>query len=134
MGDMGPRWCRGIRGATTVEQNTRDEVLAATQELLRRLVEANAIEREDIACAFFTTTADVNAEFPAAAARQLGWTEQALLNGHEMNVPGSLPKCIRVLVLVNTTKRASELRHVYLRGAVSLRPDFAGQGAFKPAP
>ena len=134
MSDMGSRWCRGIRGATTVEHNTRGEVLAATQELLGSLIAANGIEREDIACAFFTTTADVNAEFPAVAAHQLGWTELALLCGHEMNVPGSLPKCIRVLVLVNTTKKASELQHIYLKGAVSLRSDLAGQGAFKPAP
>lgn len=133
-GGQGP-WCRGIRGATTIEDNTKDEVLAATRDLLQQLIEANNIERDDVACAFFTTSVDVNAEFPAVAARQLGWTQQALLCGHEMDVPGSLRKCIRILILVNTTKKASEVRHIYLKGAKSLRSfDSPMEGAFKPVP
>lgn len=128
------RWCRGIRGAITIERNTREEVLGATRELLQKLIEANGIERDDVACAIFTTTPDVNAEFPAVAARQLGWTEQALMCGHEMSVPGSLPKVIRIMVLVNTTRKAGEIQHIYLKGAVSLRPDTVKGSAFKPAP
>lgn len=120
-------WCRGIRGATTVEENTRDAILEATTELLRMVVEANAVDSSDVAYGYFTTTPDVNAEFPAVAARMMGWTEVPLLCGHEMSVPGSLPKCLRILLLVNTTKRQDEIVHVYTRGAKSLRPDLAPQ-------
>lgn len=123
-------WCRGIRGATTVENNTREDILAATRELLQMLIEANDLKAEDIAYAYFTTTADLNTEFPAVAARQLGWTNIALLCGHEMNVVGSLPKCLRVLVLVNTEKSADEIVHVYIKGAANLRswPDTPEKG------
>ena len=129
------RWCRGIRGATTIEHNTKEEVLAATRELLERLIAANDIVQDDVACAFFTTTPDVDAEFPAVAARQLGWTQQALLCGHEMSVPGSLQRCIRILILLNTTKTASEIKHIYLKKAVTLRqPETVAPGGFKLAP
>ena len=114
-------WCRGIRGATTADENSREAILSATRELVGLLIEKNGIQKEDIASAFFTTTPDLNVEFPAIAARQLGWTEQALLCGHEMNVPESLQRCIRVLVLVNTEKRADEIAHVYIKGARDLR-------------
>ena len=114
-------WCRGIRGATTVENNTGEDILAATKELLQNMIEANDLKAEDIAYAYFTTTTDLNAEFPAVAARQLGWTNVALLCGHEMNVVGSLSKCLRVLVLVNTEKSADEIVHVYIKGAENLR-------------
>lgn len=114
-------WCRGIRGATTVENNTREDILAATKELLQEMIEANELKSEDIAYAYFTTTPDLNAEFPAVAARQLGWTNVALLCGHEMDVVGSLPKCLRVLVLFNTEKSADEIVHVYVKGAENLR-------------
>ena len=113
--------CRGIRGATTVEENTREAILQATKELLSEIIEANQLEADDVAYAYFTTTADVNAEFPALAARELGWTQVALLCGHEMNVPGSLQQCIRILILCNTEKAADEIVHVYIRGAKSLR-------------
>ena len=113
--------CRGIRGATTVEANTKAEIVMATQELLRLLVEANQFALDDLAAAFFTTTADLDAEFPAWGARQMGWTEVALMCAHEINVPGSLPKCIRVLLLVNTDKSMSEMQHIYIRGAKDLR-------------
>lgn len=114
---------RGIRGATTAEANTRGAILAATRELLIALIAANRIEAEDVASAIFTTTVDLNAEYPAAAARELGWHDVALMCAHEINVPQGVPKCIRVLVHWNTAVRADEVKHVYLRGAVSLRPD-----------
>jgi chorismate mutase len=115
--------CRGIRGATTVDSNSREAILDATRELLDRLVDANNVETDDIASALFTTTPDLNAEFPAVAARERGWSDIALMCGHEMNVPGSLRMCLRVLLHVNTERRASELVHVYLKGATALRPD-----------
>lgn len=114
-------WCRGIRGAITVAANTREDILAATQELLRRMIEANGVEAEEVASILFTTTPDLNAEFPAVAARRLGWSEVALLCGHEMDVSGSLPKCLRILMLVNTERRAGEIVHVYLKEAENLR-------------
>ncbi|HEX5940411.1 MAG TPA: chorismate mutase [Dehalococcoidia bacterium] len=115
--------CRGIRGATTVDSNSREAILDATRELLDRLVDANSVETDDIASALFTTTPDLNAEFPAVAARERGWSDIALMCGHEMNVPGSLRMCLRVLLHVNTERMASELVHVYLKGATVLRPD-----------
>ncbi len=114
---------RGVRGATTVETNSRGAILEAARELLEALIEANGFEVEDVASAFFTTTADLKAEFPALAAREMGWTDVALLCGHEMDVPGSLPMCLRTLVHVNTDRSAREIRHIYLRGATVLRPD-----------
>jgi len=117
-------YCRGIRGATTVDHNDREEILAATTELLRLMVLENNLLVEDIASASFTVTDDLNAVFPAQAARQIGWKEVALICMREIPVPNSLGKCIRVLLLVNTTRGASEMQHVYIRGAVSLRPEF----------
>lgn len=114
-------WCRGIRGATSVAANTREDILAAAQELLQKMIESNKIQKETVACVFLTTTPDLDAEFPAVAARKLGWTDVALLCGHEMNVPGSLPRCLRVLILFNTEKRAEEIVHIYIRGAEVLR-------------
>lgn len=116
-------WCRGIRGASTVPENTREAIVTASKELLQEILEVNAVEVDDVASVFFTTTPDLNAAFPAVAARQLGWTKVALLCGHEMNVPGSLPRCLRVLMLVNTEKRDEEIVHVYLRGAEGLRAE-----------
>ena len=114
-------WCRGIRGATIVASNSREDILAATKELLLQIVEANEVEVDKIACAIFTTTLDLNAEFPALAAREMGWTDVALLCGHEMNVPHGLPMCLRVLVLLNTERSAGDITHVYIRGAAELR-------------
>jgi chorismate mutase len=115
--------CRGIRGATTVDSNTPEAILEATTELLSELIKANDIAVADIASAVFTTTRDLNAEFPAVAANKLGWTNVALMCGHEMDVPGSLGMCLRVLLHVNTEREPHELRHIYLRGAKALRPD-----------
>lgn len=112
---------RGIRGATIADDNTQQSILEATVELLTVLVESNDIEVDDIAAAYFTTTHDLNAEFPAAAARQLGWQYVALLCAHEMQVPNAMDRVIRVMLLVNTDREASEIEFQYLRGADALR-------------
>jgi chorismate mutase len=118
--------CRGVRGATTVEANTAEAILEATTELLQAMVTANAIRPEYVASVIFTTTPDLNATFPAVAARTaLGWTDVALLNAHEMGVPGALSKVVRVLMHVNTDRAPHEIIHPYLRGAQQLRPDRA---------
>ena len=118
-------FCRGIRGATTVSNNEREEILTATRQLLALLIRANGVESKDVASAVFTTTPDIDAEFPALAARQLGWLDVPLLCGHEMCVPGSLPMCIRVLVHWNTNKTQEEVEHIYVRDAKKLRPDLS---------
>ena len=115
--------CRGVRGATTVEANTREEILSATRQLLALMIRQNGIDPEDVAGALFSLTHDLNAEFPALAARQLGWLEVPLLCTNELDVPGSLRKCVRILVHWNTDKPQREIRHVYVKGAVKLRPD-----------
>jgi chorismate mutase len=115
--------CRGVRGATTCAENTREAILAATRELITAVVAANDINVEDVASCWFTTTSDLYAEFPAVAARQLGWTDTALMNTHEMAVPGGLPMCIRLIIHWNTERSQADIQHVYLRGAVALRPD-----------
>jgi len=108
-----------------VEHNDREEILAATAELLQLMISQNELLAEDVASAIFTVTADLDAEFPALAARRLGWTEVALMCAQEIPVPGSLGMCIRILLHVNTTRSAAEIQHVYIRGAVNLRPAFA---------
>jgi chorismate mutase len=116
--------CRGIRGATTVESNTRDAVLDAARELLGEIIRVNGVRKEDVASAYFTTTTDLNAEFPAVVARsEFGWTNIALMCGHEMDVPGSLRMCLRIMLHVNTERSQDEICHVYQRGASVLRPD-----------
>jgi|SRR5512135_2126007 chorismate mutase len=114
-------YCRGIRGATTVENNTKEEILAATTELLQIIIERNNLHVEDIVSALFSVTHDLDAAFPARAARLLGWTDVALMCTREIPVPGSLGKCIRVLVHINTTCTAAEIQHAYIKGAVHLR-------------
>jgi chorismate mutase len=120
-------YCRGIRGATTVDYNDREEILAATTELLQLLIARNDLHPDNIASVIFTTTDDLDAEFPAVAARSLGWLETALMCAREIPVPGSLRKCIRVLIHVNTTRSAAEIQHVYLKDAVNLRPTFRAE-------
>ncbi len=115
--------CRGIRGATTAEANTSEAILKATRELLALMIRQDGVGPEEVASAIFTTTVDLDAEFPALAARQLGWINVALICGHELDVPGSLRHCIRVLLHWNTEKPASEIVHVYVKGAERLRPD-----------
>lgn len=115
--------CRGIRGATTVASNTRDDILLRTRELLERLVARNDVSVDDIGSIFFTMSDDLNAVYPALAARQLGWHDTALMCAREIPVPGEqVTRCIRVLMMVNTTRTAAQIRHVYLHDAVALRP------------
>ena len=118
-----PIVCRGVRGATTTTANTAEAILEATRDMLQQVIEANQIDPKDVASVWFTTTPDLNAEYPAVAARQLGWHDSALMCSHEMSVPNGLKLCIRVLIHWNTTRSLKEIRHIYLRGAVSLRPD-----------
>lgn len=114
--------CRGIRGATTVHENTSEDILEGTTELLATLIRLNELDPDDVASAFFTTTVDLDAAFPALAARDLGWTDVPLICAHEMAVGGALAKVVRVLLHVNTDRTPQEIRHVYLRGARTLRP------------
>ena len=116
---------RGVRGATAAAENDAASILAATAALLRDLVAANGIASADLAAAMFTVTDDLNAAFPAQAARQLGWENVPLLDAREIPVPGSLPRCIRVLLLWNTDRAQDEIVHVYQNGAEHLRPDLA---------
>ncbi len=116
-------WCRGVRGATTADENSRVAILTATRQLLALMIRTNGIRSEDVASAVFSTTVDLDAEFPALAARQLGWLDVPLLCGHEIHVPGSLSRCIRVLIHWNTDKRQREIRHIYIKEAERLRPD-----------
>jgi len=114
---------RGVRGATTAEANTREAILAAPRELLCLMIAANHMQPEDVASAIFTTTIDLNADYPALAARALGWHDVALLCMHEMSVPHGLPQCIRILLHWNTEVSAPDVTHVYIKGAINLRPD-----------
>lgn len=114
---------RGIRGATTVERDDAELVKAATAELLRALLEANGLAPADIVSVLFSATADIRSAFPAAAARDLGWTDVPLFCCQEMAVDGALPLCIRVLVHARTARPAHGIHHLYLRGARVLRPD-----------
>jgi chorismate mutase len=115
--------CRGVRGATTVENNNSEEILKATRELLALMIRQNDIRAEDVCSAIFSTTTDLDAEFPALAARQLGWIDVALMCVHELDVPGSLRHCIRVLLHWNTDTSPSQITHVYIKNAAGLRPD-----------
>jgi chorismate mutase len=118
---------RGIRGATTASTNTAEAITEATEELLRELVRLNDLDVSEIAFAYFTTTTDLNAEFPALAARRLGWLEVPLLCGHDMNVqqpnPRGVPMCVRILLLYNTPRPQSSMRFAYLRGAEAIKVD-----------
>ena len=113
---------RGLRGATTAHGNTREDILEATRELLEELVRVNDVDPDDIASLTFSTTRDLDAEFPAVVARaHMGWTNVAMMCSHEMEVPGGQERCIRVMLLINTDKRAQDMEFVYLRGAANLR-------------
>ena len=114
--------CRGMRGATSVGENSERAIIAATRTLLERMVSANGIATEDIASVIFTTTPDLNAAYPARAARDLGWTDIPLLGAQEIDVPNSLPRCVRVLILWNTDRSIDQITHV-----TSVRPPHCGQ-------
>jgi chorismate mutase len=115
--------CRGIRGATSVDANDAQAIAAATRELLACIVTANDVAVTDVASAIFTATPDLDAAYPALAAREMGWSNVPLLCMQEMAVVGSLPRCIRVLLLWNTDRSADQVQHVYLHQARVLRPD-----------
>jgi len=117
--------CRGVRGATTADANTRDDILAATRQLLALMIRINGIEPQNVASAIFSLTRDLDTEFPALAARQLGWLDVPLLCTYEVDVPGSLRRCVRVLIHWNTDKPQNEIRHVYVKDAERLRPDIS---------
>ena len=108
--------CRGVRGATTADANNSDAILKATRELLALMIRRNGIEADDVASVIFTTTPDLDAEFPALAARQLHWSTVALMCLHELGVPDSLERCIRILIHWNTDKTADEIQHIYIKG------------------
>ncbi|MDR7484788.1 MAG: chorismate mutase [Armatimonadota bacterium] len=116
---------RGVRGAVTAEANTEQAILDATRTLLAEMARANDVEPHEIAAIVFTATPDLTAAFPAEAARQLGWLSVPLMSGVEIDVPGALPRCIRVLMLWNTPRAPEEVVHVYLGDATRLRPDLA---------
>ncbi|MCB2180327.1 chorismate mutase [bacterium] len=119
---------RGIRGATTVGRDTPENVLAMTKEMLESILKSNPdLKTEDIASAIFTTTADITSAFPALAARELGWVRVPMICAQEIPVPGSLPRCIRVLIHWNTEKPQAEIQHIYLHEAKNLRPDLSTQ-------
>lgn len=115
--------CRGVRGATTVAANTREAILEETRKLMALIIRFNGIEAADVASAIFTVTRDLDAEFPALAARQLGWLDVPLLCSYEIDVPGSLRRCVRVLVHWNTDRPQKQITHVYINDAQRLRPD-----------
>jgi len=114
---------RGIRGAIRAEANTKESIFEATRTLLAKIIEANEIELDDIASIFFTATVDLNADYPAYAARDLGWTSVPLLCAREMDVPGGMSRVIRVLLHVNTAKSQTQIQHQYLGDTSRLRPD-----------
>lgn len=116
---------RAIRGATTINENNAEEIYKATTELLREMISQNDIGKEDIISVIFSVTSDINAAFPAVAARQMGWTKTAMMCTYEIDVPGSLRKCIRVMMHIETGKDNSDLKYIYLRDAKRLRPDIA---------
>ena len=118
---------RGIRGATTVDADVPGLVVEATRELLMQLIEANAIATDDVAGAWFTTTPDLSSEFPAVAARQLGWVDVPLICGQELDVPfdnpRSIARCVRVMILLNTERSQKQMRFLYLRGARAIQEE-----------
>jgi chorismate mutase len=128
---------RGIRGATTASENTAEAITEATEELLRELMTQNDLDANEIAFAYFTTTPDLTAEFPALAARKLGWLDVPLLCGHDMNVrqpnPRGVAMCIRILLLYNTPRPQNAMRFAYLRGAQAIKADLEYlRGSLKP--
>lgn len=114
---------RGLRGATTATANTSDAILEATEELLAALRDANGFEPADVESAIFTSSPDLTAEYPARAARRLGWIDVPLLGAAEVDVPSGLKRCIRILLHFYTSKPQRALKHMYLREAAKLRPD-----------
>ena len=119
---------RGIRGAINIASNTKDEILSKSRELLEAIAKANKVKPDDIACAIFTLSPDLNADFPAYAARQMGWRDVPLMCARELDVPGAMARVIRVLLLVNSRIPISKIKHQYLGDTPQLRPDLAQKG------
>lgn len=122
---------RGIRGAIDVARNAKDEILSRTGILLEALIKENRVKAKDVAAAVFSLTPDLDAEFPAIAARRLGWTDVPLMCCSELDIPGGMKKVVRILLLVNTSLPSSRIRHQYLGNTPRLRPDLAAKGARK---
>lgn len=119
---------RGIRGATTVKENDKQEILDHTLSLLKEMIEKNDVKAEDVSHVFISATNDLNAVFPAQSLRQIpGWTYVPVMCMREIDVPGSLPKCIRIMMVVNTDKAQTEIQHIYHHDAVKLRPDLVAK-------
>ncbi|MDR3565142.1 MAG: chorismate mutase [Negativicutes bacterium] len=114
---------RGVRGATTVDENTEEQILEEVTNLLSELVTLNMICLEDIAAIIFSSTPDLNAAFPAKAARKMGWSDVPLFGTQEIEAPDAVEKCVRALILWNTAKSQKEIQHLYLKGAAVLRQD-----------
>lgn len=128
-----PSRLRGVRGATTVEADTADEILTATRELLERMIEVNQLSSEDVVSIFFSATPDLTSTFPAGAARDLGWTDVPLMCMAEIAVPGAMPRCVRVLMHIEGAVPRDEIVHVYLRGTETLRPDLPATSSLATA-
>lgn len=124
-----PLVCRGIRGAITVEENTRESILSGTRRLLAEIVKANNLRPDDLASVIFTATSDLDAVYPAVAAREMGWTNVPLLCMQEMAVTGSLERCVRVLLHWNTSLKPDQVQHVFLGEAQQLRPDLVNSSS-----
>lgn len=115
---------RGIRGATTVTENDRSEMIEATEELVQEMIQANKVEADDVAQILISVTEDIDAAFPAAAVRRIeGWSYVPVMCMREIPVPNSIQKCIRVMMTVNTSIDQDKINHIYLKEAVALRPD-----------
>ena len=121
---------RGVRGATTVENDRKEEIWSAAAELVSAMLDANGIASEDIGAAIFSATEDLVSAFPSAGvrARVSGFDTVPLFDARQLAIEGSLPRCLRVLLLVDTEKRQQEIKHIYLREARKLRPDLEGKG------
>lgn len=115
---------RGVRGATTVENDDKEEIMTAAEELLKLLVAENKIDSEDIGAIIFSSTPDINSAFPAAGVRRIGFSDVPLFGAQEIDCPTGVKKCIRVLILTNTELKQKEIKHIYLKGAAALRPEF----------
>ena len=113
--------CRGIRGATTAAKNTKEAIIEATKELLLKMVKDNDVVLPDIAGIWFTSTHDLNVTFPASAIHEIGWPQLPVMCSHEMDVHGSLPRCIRILMLINTEKSNENINHIFLNEAIKLQ-------------
>ena len=119
---------RGIRGAITVNEDSKEEIIAATKELLTEMIASNNLKQENVASIFFSLTPDLSSTFPAVAARELGWKDVALFCCQELAIGDSLDCCIRILIHYNTEQSLEELDHIYLRKAKQLRPDLIEEG------